>query len=134
MTGLPTSLAGMIGFIIFVVFIVAITVPSINSRDTETIKTLQSNYQQNSTVNSTSLNQSVGFWGFIGNVTGLNGIYDFIVGFFQMIINFIKLALAYLGIFTNVFSQVPSVFYIIFLVLASSLVIGLIKLIFLSGD
>jgi len=134
MSGLPTSLAGMIGFIIFVVFIVAITVPSINSRDTETIKSLQEGYQQNNTVNSTSLNQSTGFWGFIGTVTGLNGVYDYIVGFFQMIINFIKLVLAYLGIFTNVFSQVPTIFYIIFLIVGSSVVIGIIKLIFLAGD
>lgn len=131
--GLPTTLAGMVGFIIFVVFIVAITVPNLNSQDAITVRNMQNNFVTNTSVNSSSLNQTSGFWSFIGTVTGLNGVYDFIIGFIQMILNFITLCLAYLGIFTTVFSSVPAVFYVIFLVLASSLIVGIIKLIALRG-
>lgn len=132
--GLPTTLAGTVGFIIFIVFIVAITVPNLNSQDAITIRNMQSGFNTNNTVNSTSTNQSSGFWSFLGEVTGLNGIYDYIIGFFQWGLNFIILALAYLGLFSHVFLTVPPVFYIIFLLIASGLIIAIAKLIFLSGD
>lgn len=131
--GLPTSLYGTLGFIIFVVFIVAITVPSINSKDADTIATLQNN----ALIHNNSVNSSVGQCGFtcfIGQVTGLGGIYDWIIGFFQMIADFITLALAYVGIFTNVFLTVPPVFYVIFLLVSLSAIVAIVKLIFLSGD
>lgn len=132
--GLPTTLYGTLGFIIFVVFIVAITVPSLNNKDAETINTMQTELFKNDSVNSSSLNQSCGFSCFIGTITGLNGVYDWIIGFFQMIGKFITLAFAYVGIFTTVFLQIPPIFYIIFMLVSLSAIVAIVKLIFLSGD
>lgn len=137
MAGLPTTLAGMTGFIIFVVFLTIMIVPNLNSQEAEHIKELQNDFngKMNSTTNlSNNPNVPAGFWSIIGNALGLTGIYDFIIGFFQIIVSFNILLLNYLGIFFSTIAGIPGEFSVIFVIMASSLVIGIIKLIFFSGD
>jgi hypothetical protein len=136
MGGLPTTLAGMAGFIIFVAFLVGLTVPNLNSSDAENVKSLQTEFvsSMNQSTNHSTSTSGSGFWGFVGVATGTNGIYDFIVGFFSMVISFMELVLAYLGIYVLLAGQLPVVFYVLFAVLTSSIIIGIIKLIFIRGD
>lgn len=137
MSGLPTTLQGMAGFMIFVVFILVLTVPNLHNDDATSITTAQTDFQAklNSTTNSsTNPTAPSGFWSFLGSALGINGIYDFIIGFFQVLISFFMLILTYLGIFVGVSSSLPSIFFVIFAIMASSVIIGIIKLIALSGE
>ncbi|MDD5407072.1 MAG: hypothetical protein PHE73_09065 [Sulfurovaceae bacterium] len=132
---MPNTLAGIIGFVTFVGIMVALVVPSLPTTGKQlddATNTFSS--KLNSTVNGSSSGTASGFWGFIGEATGVNGVYDFIIGFFQIQIAFIELTLAYLGVYVDIVTTVPTPFYVLFLILFDSLIIGIIKLIFLSGD
>lgn len=133
--GLPNTLAGITGFIAFIVVIVAMVVPSLPSSGNElNIATNEFKNQLNNSVNGSNGTVQTGFWAFVGNVTGTSGIYDFIIGFFQIQIAFIELALAYLDVYVDIVSTIPAPFYVFFLILFDSFIIAILKLIFLSGD
>lgn len=134
--GLPTTLSGMLGFIIFLIFVIALIAPQLHNADASRLNKAQNDFlkNMNSSVNSTSTSENEGFWGLIGNATGLNGIYDFIVGFFQTAISFIILALAYFLAFIGISGIIPPVFYVFFAIFGAGAIVGIVKLIALRGD
>lgn len=133
--GLPNTLAGITGFVAFIAIIVAMVIPSLPTSGNELNEaTDEFKTQLNNTINGSNGTQQVGFWSFVGEATGIAGIYDFIIGFFQIQIAFIELVLAYLGVYLDIVTTIPAPFYVMFLILFDSLIIGVIKLIFLSGD
>lgn len=134
--GMPQTLGGVFGMMVFLAFLIGMIIPDTMSQDAQDVKVLQDSFRDrlNSTVNSNSTGSSEGFWGFVGKVTGLNGIYDFVLGFFQTVIAFIELIFAQFGIFINLSAQVPTTFYVFFALMLTSVFIVVIKLIFLSGD
>ena len=130
---LPRTLAGITGYIILVGFVVGMVVaglPSNQGRIQESTDNMRN--ALNNSVNGTS-SQS-GFWGFVGTATGVGGVYDFVLGFFQIQIALIQMMLAFVGIYIDIFSAIPPAFYIVFILLLDSLIIGIAKLIMLSGD
>jgi hypothetical protein len=132
----PQTLSGIIGFIIFVAFIVGMTLPNLNSQEANHITQLQTDFNNklNTSITSNQTSTQTGFWGIIGTATGTAGIYDFIVGFFQIVVTFVQLALAYFGIFGNAIGGLPYPFLVLIALISSALIIQVIKLIFLSGD
>jgi len=132
--GLPNSLSGMLGFLIFIVFIVAIAATDVYPDETQAITSAQNNFiaNFNNSVNTTAENP--GFWGTVLGITGLDGIYNFITNFFSMIVSFVILVGGYLLLFFGISTALPTEFYVLFAIFGSSLIIGIVKLIFFSGD
>jgi hypothetical protein len=134
--GLPSTLAGIAGFIIFVIFIIGISATDIYPDETSKIVTSHNNFRAglNATLNATSSTQSEnGFWQNIFGVTGLNGIYNFIVGFMSMVVSFIVMMTQYLLLFIGISATLPTEFYVLFALLMSSSIIAIVLLIFLNG-
>jgi len=130
---LPNTVIGTVGFLIFIGFIVALVVPSLSSNQGAIDEaTTDFRDSMNNTVNG-SQSQS-GFWGFVGEATGTSGYYDFFIGFFQTIISLVQLILAYFGIYLDILSEVPTPFYVIFLILIMTFIIGIVKIVFGGGD
>lgn len=134
--GLPASLSGIVGFLIFVIFIIAISASDVYPDQTAKITSAQNNFISNfnNSVNTTASSSNQGFWGFIMGATGLDGIYTFIVNFFSMITSFIIMVGGYIGLFFGIATTLPSDFYVLFAIVGSSLIIAIVKLVFLSGD
>jgi hypothetical protein len=132
---LPHTLNGIIGTMVFIVFVLILVAPGLNTDESKHINELQNNYLNglNTSVNASSTS-SGGFWGFIGNATGLSGYYDFLIGFFQNIINFIQLALAYMGFMNSALGTIPSGFYIVLVLMSIGLVVAILKLVRGTGD
>lgn len=134
--GLPTTLSGMIGFIIFIIFIIAISASDVYPDETKSITDTQNRFlaSMNKTTNSTATADNPGFWGTILGITGLDGIYNFITNFFSMLVSFMIMVIGYTGLFLLIPSTLPTEFLVIFVILASSIIIGILKLVFFNGD
>jgi hypothetical protein len=132
--GLPNTLAGLVGMIIFIVFIVSIAASDVYPDQTQGITSAQNNFinNLNSSVNTTVPNQ--GFWGTILGLTGLDGVYNFITNFFSMIVSFIILVGGYILLLFGIATTIPVEFAVFFVLIASSGIIYVLKLIFMSGD
>jgi hypothetical protein len=132
--GLPNTLAGLVGIIIFIVFIVAISAPDVYPDQTAQITSSQTNFINNfnNSVNTSTPNP--GFWGTILGLTGLDGIYNFITNFFSMIVSFVILVGGYILLLFGIATTIPSEFAVFFVLIASSGIIYVLKLIFMSGD
>lgn len=134
--GLPTTLSGMIGFLIFIMFIIAISASDVYPDQTKQITDAQNNFiaNFNSTINQTATADNPGFWGTVLGITGLDGIYNFITNFFSMIVSFVIMVGGYILLFFGVSTTLPKEVYVLFAIFGSSLIIGIVKLIFFSGD
>lgn len=132
--GLPTTLAGIMGFFIFIVLILGLGTPDLYPDETQKIRDNQEQFrsQFNQTTNRSTSPPS--FWGSLFGIVGLDGIYNFIIGFFSMLMSFVILIVDYFLMFFGIAGSLPYEFYILFALLGSSLIIGIVKLIFLSGD
>jgi hypothetical protein len=131
---LPHTLNGIIGTIVFVVFMLVLVVPSIeNNQQSKNIID-----QQNAMINN--FNQSVnattptGIGGLISTAFGVGGIYNIITGLLQLMIDLIFLIVTYIVAMLAVILQVPTPFFIIFVLMSIGLIIGIVKLIMLAGD
>ena len=134
--GLPVTLGGIAGFLIFVVVIIGMTAPDLYPDESQKIKDSQDIFIKNlnSTINQTSTTQNQGFWLSILGIAGLDGIYNFIVNFFSMLISFIIMFVNYFLLFFGIAISLPSEFYILFILVSMSLIVAVIKLIFMAGD
>lgn len=134
--GLPTTLSGMIGFLIFVIFIIAISASDVYPDKTKQITDAQNNFiaNFNNSVNSTASSENNGFWDTILGFTGLDGIYNFIINFFSMVVSFIIMVGGNILLFFGISTSLPTEIYVLFAIFGSSLIIGIVKLIFFRGD
>jgi Mg2+ and Co2+ transporter CorA len=127
--GLPTTLAGISGFLIFVVLILAISASDLYPDRTAGIRQNQAQFSTylNATTNQT-VSQGTDAWSAITNV------FNFITGVFGMIIVFISLEMQYALFFVGIAVILPPEFYVLFALVGSSIIISIIKLLFLAGD
>lgn len=134
--GVPHTLAGIVGFLIFVIFIVALSASDVYPDQTQAITSAQNNFiaNFNNSVNVTASSENEGFWGTILGFTGLDGIYNFVINFFSMIVSFVIMVGGYILLFFGIATSIPSDFYVFFALIGSGLIIAIVKLIFLNGD
>jgi hypothetical protein len=88
----------------------------------------------NSSTNSTTSTTAGGFWSSLFGIAGLDGIYNFIINFFSILISFIVMIVSYLLLLIGISTTLPKEFYVFFALMGSSMIIAIVKLIFLSGD
>lgn len=134
--GLPNTLAGIVGMLIFIIFIISISASDVYPDQTKSITDAQNNFIENfnNSVNSTASTNNPGFWGALMGFTGLDGIYDFIINFFSMIVSFVIMVGGYILLFFGIATTIPSDFYVFFALIGSGLIIAVVKLIFLNGE
>jgi hypothetical protein len=138
--GLPTTLAGIAGFLIFVVLIIGMSASDLYPNETAKIQQTQDNYLNalNISTNTSAPAAPASFWdnpiASVLNLVGLDGIYTAILNFFGMIITFIVMMVGSLFLFMGIASTIPAEVAVFFAIIASSAIIAIVKLIFLSGE
>lgn len=130
--GLPTTLYGVIGFTMAIVFIIGISATDLYPSQTVYIQSSQENVM-------TRLNTSINLSQTQG--TGDQGFWDGILNFLDFVKNLILLPLDvlllmidYMIMFVGLSGTIPAEFYVFFILISLSLVISIVKMIFLSGD
>jgi len=133
--GLPTTLGGIVGFMIATIFIISMSATDIFPDESQKLKTSQMDFANalNRTTSPGEVSQ-IGFFERMLGVVGLDGIYDFVRNFLSMLVSFIVMSVQGLFLFIGISAVLPMEFYLLFALIMSSLIVALIKLIFLSGD
>ena len=126
---LPTTLAGLSGFIIFIVFIVSMTATDIYPDETQNIIIKQNEFKDkvNITLNQTEESS-------VSNLFWPAKIYGYVTNGLSSLLSFVGMMLAMFLSMFGIAATLPLEFYGMFVILFSSLIVAIAKLLFFSGD